>query len=160
MCFSTLEGSCPIGRLYVQCQKDPYGQSPLTDFDTLVTTSLVWQTVCYFVSKFADWLLQWSYLIFVIFSPPIQFWAQFFSMQKGINHDTTDFAKNSVNRHKTDFTAKNRVNFIFIHICHVEKFEILKILAKFQISPHLFCRKSKIPLHVETFQISPHLSCI
>ena len=60
-----------------------------------------------------------SYLIFVIFSPPIQFLAQFFSTQKRVNRDKTDYAKNSVNCHKTDFTTKNRVNFRFLNICHV-----------------------------------------
>ena len=34
-----------------------------------------------------------SYLIFVIFSPPIQFLAQFFSTQKRVNRANTDFAK-------------------------------------------------------------------
>ena len=94
------------------------------------------------------------------FSPPIQFLAQFFSTQKRVNRDKTDYAKNSVNCHKTDFTTKNRVNFRFLHICHVQNFEIPPNLAKFLISPHLLCEKSEIPLHVEKFQISPHLSCI
>ena len=78
-----------------------------------------------------------SYLIFVIFSPRAQFLAQFFSTQKRVNRAKTNFAKNSVNRHKTDFTTKNRVNFRFLHICHVEKCEIPPNLAKFHISPHL-----------------------
>ena len=42
-----------------------------------------------------------------------------FSMQKRLNHDKTDYAENSVNCHKTDFTTKNRENFRFLHICHV-----------------------------------------
>ena len=83
-----------------------------------------------------------------------------FSTQKRVNRDKTDYAKNSVNCHKTDFTTKNRVNFRFLHICHVQNFEIPPNLAKFLISPHLLCEKSEIPLHVEKFQISPHLSCI
>ena len=33
------------------------------------------------------------HLIFVIFSPPIQFLAQFFSTQKHVNRAKTDFAK-------------------------------------------------------------------
>ena len=60
-----------------------------------------------------------AYLIFVIFSPPIQFLAQFLSTQKRVNRDKTDYTKNSVNCHKTDFTTKNRINFRFLHICHV-----------------------------------------
>ena len=47
-------------------------------------------------------------LIFVIFSPPIQFLAQFLSTQKRVNRDKTDYGKNSVNCHKTDFTNKKQ----------------------------------------------------
>ena len=103
------------------------------------------------------------YLIFVIFSPPIQFSAQFFSTQKRVNHNKTDYAKNSVNCHKTDFTTKSRVNFRFLHlltVCHVENFEIPPNLGTFLISPHLLCEKSEIPLHMDKFQIFPHLACI
>ena len=65
------------------------------------------------------YVLSLPYLIFVIFSPPIQFSAQFLSTQKRVNRDETIQAKNSVNCHKTDFTTKNRINFRFLHICHV-----------------------------------------
>ena len=41
-----------------------------------------------------------------------------FSTQKRVNRDKTDYAKNSVNCHKTDFTTKNRENFRFLYICH------------------------------------------
>ena len=70
------------------------------------------------------------YLIFVIFSTP-----------KRVNRAKENFAKNCVNRHKTDFTTKNRVTCRFLHICHVEKCEIHSNMAKFHISPHLLCGK-------------------
>ena len=43
---------------------------------------------------------EWANLIFVIFSPPLQFLAQFLSMRKRINRDLKGFEKNSINRHK------------------------------------------------------------
>ena len=51
------------------------------------------------------------------------------------------------------FAKKNRLNLKFLHIFHVEKFEIPPNLATFLISPHLLCAKSEIPLHVENFRI-------
>ena len=94
-----------------------------------------------------------------------------FSTQMCVNRYKTDYSKNSVNCQKTDFTTRNRVNFRFLHICIVEKFEIPPNLAKFLISPHLFCEnlkfcyiwrnlrfqhichvlKSEIPLHDQFF---------
>ena len=66
-----------------------------------------------------------------------------FSTQMCVNRYKTDYSKNSVNCQKTDFTTRNRVNFRFLHICIVEKFEIPPNLAKFLISPHLFCENLK-----------------
>ena len=85
------------------------------------------------------------YLISIIF---ITMLVHFFSMQSCIYRDKTDYAKNSVNCHRTDFRTKNRVNFRFLHICHVENFEIPPNLATFLISPHLLCEKAEIPLHL------------
>jgi len=57
----------------------------------------------------------WSHLIFVIFSPPSQFFAKFVSTQKRVNRAKTDLTK----------TAENR----FYN----------KKMDKFQISSHLSC---------------------
>ena len=51
------------------------------------------------VSKKAD-------LIFVIFSPHRKFLDKFFSTQKCVNYDKTDFATKFVNFDKTDFFKK------------------------------------------------------
>ena len=47
-----------------------------------------------------------SDLIFVIFSPQRKNLTQFFSTQKCVNCDKTDFATKFVNYDKTDFTTK------------------------------------------------------
>ena len=62
-----------------------------------------------------------AYLIFVIFAPHIQFWAQFFSTQMRVNRDKAD-SRQHVNR-KT--------------ICVLEKLEMSPHLKLFQNSPHL-----------------------
>ena len=46
-------------------------------------------------------------------------------------------------------------NFRFLHICHVEKFEITPNVEKFQISPHLSCIKI---WNFSTWQIFLHMS--
>ena len=45
-------------------------------------------------------------LIFVIFSPQMYFWAQFFSTWKRVNCGKINFATKCVNFHKTDFFKK------------------------------------------------------
>ena len=62
-----------------------------------------------------------TYLIFVIFSPPIQFLAQFFSTQKRVNRDKTDFATKQRESPQNRFCKKKQV--------------------KFQISSHLSCEE-------------------
>ena len=81
-----------------------------------------------------------AYLIFVIFSPRAQFLAQFFSTQKRVNRDKTDFAtKQRKLQKRSDFATKQwkcdkwcgeiwivstwhmQRYFKFIHICYVEK---------------------------------------
>ena len=51
---------------------------------------------------------RWTYpdLIFVIFSPLIQFSGNKFSTQKCVNHDKTDFATKVRKLQKTDFMTK------------------------------------------------------
>ena len=97
-----------------------------------------------------------AYLIFVIFSPPTQFFTHFLHA-KASKSRQNGFHKNSA---KQTLWQKNWTNFRFLHICPVEKCEISSNLAKFHISPHL-CGKTEIPLHVEKFhvlksEISPH----
>ena len=80
--------------------------------------------------------------------------AQFFSTQKRVNCDKNYFVTKQRKLPQNRFCNKKQVK------CHVKKFEIPLILAKFQLSPHLVCGKSEITLHVEKFQTSPHLLCI
>ena len=61
-----------------------------------------------------------TYLTFVIFSHL----AQFFSTQKRVNRYKTDFVTKQRKLQNTDFATKNRLNFRFLQICHVEKSEI------------------------------------
>ena len=108
-----------------------------------------------------------AYLIFVIFSPPIQFSPQFFSTQKRVNRNKTDYAKNSVNCHKTDFTTKSRVNFRFLHLLSCGEFWNLQIWEHFWFL-HICCVKNLKFLytwrnfrflhicHVLKSEISPH----
>ena len=49
----------------------------------------------------------WSYLIFVIFPPRVQFLAQFFSTQKRVNCTKKDFATKQRNLQNTDFATKH-----------------------------------------------------
>ena len=53
---------------------------------------LLWILVSHLHKKWKRDKVTQSYLIFVIFSPQAQFLAQFFSMQKRVNCDKTDFA--------------------------------------------------------------------
>ena len=78
-----------------------------------------------------------AYLIFVIFSPRTLFFAKNFSTQKRVNRNKPTLRQN-VNRQKnTSFATKQfkmqqnaincthvEVDFRFLHICHVKKFEI------------------------------------
>ena len=95
-----------------------------------------------------------AYLIFVIFSPHMQFLDNCFSTQKRVNRDKTDLPQKYVNCDKTNVTTKKQDfrhmeafftsqtcqmwrNFRFLHIFHMAKFEITPHVEKFQISPHL-----------------------
>ena len=73
-------------------------------------------------------------LIFVIFSPHIQFWVQCFSTKKRVNRNKTFFRQNSVNCNKT--TSCGVISKI-LHICHVE--ESPHDSGEFQIYSHLPC---------------------
>ena len=70
-----------------------------------------------------------------IFLSTNPFLAQFFSTQKGVNPDKTDY---TTKQHKMQ---QNRANIRFVSICHVEKSEIPLHMEKFQISAYLWCDK-------------------
>ena len=55
----------------------------------------------------------------------------------------------------TSYTCQMWRNFKFLHICHVEKFEITQHGEKFQISPHLSCIQI---WNFSTWQIFLHIS--
>ena len=50
-----------------------------------------------------------SYLIFVLFSPQTKFLAQFFSTQKRVNSDKTDFATKQRKSHKREILQQNSI---------------------------------------------------
>ena len=79
-----------------------------------------------------------TYLIFVIFSPHIQSLVSFFSTQKCVNRVKTDFATNSVNHDKTNFSTKQHNVYTFKDILHIIH---MPAVEKLQISPHLSCEE-------------------
>ena len=73
-------------------------------------------TTTYIPWIYSDLVSLGAYLIFVIFSPPIQFLAQFFHA-KARKSRQNGFRKNSVIRNKTDFTTtKQGIFFISSHM--------------------------------------------
>ena len=119
-----------------------------------------------------------SYLIFVICSPQMQLLVKFFSTQKCVNCDKTDFATKVRKLRQNQFY--NKTTYIvhmwrhFPHQTHVWFEEIsdfstsvmrrnLKLLhtwRKFRFLHICHVERCEITPHMEKFQNSPHLSCI
>jgi len=103
----------------------------------------------------------WPYLIFVIFSPRVQFLAQFFSTQNHVNRTKTDFATKQRNLQKNWFcnkTLQNAAKYhklytLFLHISDfLNIYHMWRIFSTWQsvmwrISP---------PDNLSCGQISPH----
>ena len=53
--------------------------------------------------------IYWSYFIFVLFSPQVKFFAQFFSTPKRVNRDKTDFATKQRKSHKREILQQNSI---------------------------------------------------
>ena len=84
---------------------------------------------------FSIYTLQ-AYLIFVIFSPRAQFLAQFFSTQKRVNRDKTDFATKQ---------RKWQKSYKITHMTDVEKSEISFIISDLRcFVTKLFCRDLRV----------------
>ena len=106
-------------------------------------------------------------MIFVLFSPQAQFLAKFFSTQKRVNRDKTDFATKQRKSQNEQILQQNSIicikTLLIVHIIFLLNEEMVKFLYihHVEITPILYiCHVAKSELmDVEQFQISPHSRC-
>ena len=106
-------------------------------------------------------------MIFVLFSPQAQFLAKFFSTQKRVNRNKTDFATKQRKSQNEQILQQNSIicikTLLIVHIFYLVNKEMVKFLYIHHVetTPILhICHVAKSELmNVEQFQISPHGRC-